>query len=64
MQPLKPVLAGKRVVALGEATHGTHEFFAMKHRMLAFLVQEMGFEHFVNEGCSRFSARCRVIRGT
>lgn len=46
LQVLKPVLDGRRVVALGEATHGTHEFFAMKHRLLAFLVCEMGFEHF------------------
>lgn len=46
LQPLKPILEGKRIVALGEATHGTREFFQMKHRMLEFLVQEMGYDHF------------------
>jgi erythromycin esterase-like protein len=46
LQPLKPILEGKRIVALGEATHGTREFFQMKHRMLEFLVQEMRYENF------------------
>ncbi len=46
LQPLKSILEGKRIVALGEATHGTREFFQMKHRMLEFLVREMGYEHF------------------
>jgi erythromycin esterase-like protein len=46
LQALKHVFQGKRVVALGEATHGTSEFFQMKHRMVEFLVREMGFEHF------------------
>lgn len=43
LQPLKKALAGVRIVGLGEATHGTHEFFQFKHRMVEFLVKEMGF---------------------
>ena len=35
-----------RIVALGEATHGTREFFQLKHRMLEFLATEMGFTIF------------------
>lgn len=31
---------------MGEATHGTREFFQMKHRMLEFLVEKMGFTVF------------------
>lgn len=46
LAPLKSVLAGRRVVAIGEATHGTHEFFRMKHRMFAFLVEQLGFSLF------------------
>ncbi len=46
MQPLKPLLAGKRIVALGEATHGTSQFFRMKGRLVEFLVTEMNFRHF------------------
>jgi len=47
--PLKQMIGNARIVALGEATHGTHEFFQMKHRMLEFLVQEMGFNTFAIE---------------
>ncbi len=46
---LKSVIGDARIVALGEATHGTHEFFQMKHRMLEFLVEEMGFTTFAME---------------
>ena len=46
MQPLKKVIGQARLVALGEATHGTREFFQLKHRMLEFLVSEMGFTVF------------------
>lgn len=43
LQPLKKVLDGVRIVGLGEATHGTREFFQLKHRLLEFLVTELGF---------------------
>jgi len=46
LMPLKKMLAQVSVVALGEATHGTREFFQFKHRMVEFLVTEMGFTHF------------------
>jgi erythromycin esterase len=49
LQPLKRILAGARVVGLGETTHGTREFFQIKHRLLEFLVTEMAFNAFVLE---------------
>jgi erythromycin esterase len=49
MQPLKKLVGDARVVALGEATHGSREFFQLKHRMLEFLVEEMGFTVFAIE---------------
>lgn len=49
LMPLKQMIGDARVVALGEATHGTREFFKMKHRLLEFLVQEMGFTSFAIE---------------
>jgi erythromycin esterase len=49
LEPLKSHIANARVVALGEATHGTREFFQMKHRLLEFLVSEMGFTVFAME---------------
>src|SRR5438045_4208147 len=46
MESLKKVVGNARIVSLGEATHGTHEFFQLKHRMLEFLATEMGFTIF------------------
>ena len=46
MQPLKKTIGNARIVSLGEATHGTREFFQLKHRMLEFLATEMGFTIF------------------
>ena len=43
------MVGGARVVGLGEATHGTHEFFQLKHRLLEFLVERMGFRALVVE---------------
>ncbi|MFJ4652916.1 erythromycin esterase family protein [Nocardia sp. NPDC088792] len=37
------------VVGLGEATHGSHEFFTMKQRVFRYLVQEKGFTTFALE---------------
>lgn len=45
-----PALRDARVIALGEATHGTHEFFAFKHRMVRWLVEQRGFRAFLIEG--------------
>jgi erythromycin esterase len=47
--PLKRVLKDVRIAGLGEATHGTHEIFQLKHRLFEFLVREMGFRVFVLE---------------
>lgn len=58
LQLFKFVLKDVRVVGLGEATHGTSEFFRMKHRMLEFLVKEMGFSSFYIEASM---SRCRYI---
>lgn len=46
MQPLKKMIGKARIVSLGEATHGSREFFQLKHRMLEFLATEMGFTIF------------------
>jgi erythromycin esterase len=47
--PLRDLIGDARIVALGEATHGTREFFTMKHRLVQFLVEEMGFNLFAIE---------------
>ena len=58
LAPLGAQLQGVRIVALGEQTHDTHEFFLLKHRLLKYLVTRLGFRAFVLEA-SR--ARCRPI---
>jgi erythromycin esterase len=40
---LASVVAKARVVGLGESTHGTHEVFQLKHRLLEYLVTQQGF---------------------
>jgi erythromycin esterase len=49
MAPLKQVVGNARIVATGEATHGTREFFQLKHRLFEFLVERMGFTAFAIE---------------
>jgi erythromycin esterase-like protein/C-terminal processing protease CtpA/Prc len=49
LQPLKTIVGDARLVALGEATHGTREFFQLKHRILEYLVTELGFTSFAIE---------------
>ncbi|MFC0776417.1 erythromycin esterase family protein [Terrimonas alba] len=49
LQPLKQILKDVMVVGLGENTHGTREFFQLKHRFLEFLVKEMNFTGFALE---------------
>lgn len=46
---VRVALSGARVIGLGEATHGTHEFGVVKHRMLQTLVREGRVASFVME---------------
>lgn len=43
LEPLRAVVGDASVVGLGESTHGSHEQFEIKHRMIGFLVEEMDF---------------------
>lgn len=43
LQPLKETLRDVTVIGLGESTHGTREFILIRHRLIEFLVVEMGF---------------------
>ena len=58
LQVLKVALKNVDVVGLGEASHGTSEFFKMKHRLIEFLVKEMGYTSFYLEADM---AQCRYI---
>jgi erythromycin esterase len=43
LEPLRAAFGAARIVSMGEATHGTHEFFQLKHRLIEFCVSELGF---------------------
>ncbi|MBD0696031.1 erythromycin esterase family protein [Streptomyces sp. CBMA123] len=49
LRALGAMIGDARVVGLGEATHGSHEFFTMKHRVFRYLVEEKGFTTFALE---------------
>ena len=49
LEALRTIIGDARVVSLGEATHGTREFFKLKHRILEFVVAELGFTTFMIE---------------
>jgi erythromycin esterase len=43
LEPLRSVIGNARIVAMGEATHGTREFFQLKHRLIEYCVSQLGF---------------------
>ncbi|MFB6719015.1 erythromycin esterase family protein [Kribbella sp. NPDC056345] len=60
-----PKLAEVRVVGVGEATHGTREFFQLKHQLFRYLVKHAGFRVFAIEACaSEAPAVDAYVRGT
>ncbi|MFI0508632.1 erythromycin esterase family protein [Streptomyces sp. WSLK1-5] len=46
LRALGRMLRGAEVVGLGEATHGSRDFFRTKHRVFRYLVEEKGFRTF------------------
>ncbi|MFC0842233.1 erythromycin esterase family protein [Streptomyces noboritoensis] len=49
LRALSAMVGAAQVVGLGEATHGSHEFFAMKERVFRHLVEDLGFTTFALE---------------
>ncbi|MFN3190018.1 MAG: erythromycin esterase family protein [Aureliella sp.] len=58
LKELDSVLGQSRIVALGESTHGTREFFQLKHRIFRYLVEEQGVRLF---GIEASYAACTPI---
>ncbi len=48
--PLDRMIGGAQVVGLGEATHSSHDFLALKDRVFRHLVEKKGFRTFALEG--------------
>jgi erythromycin esterase len=49
LEMLDAIVGGATIVGLGEATHGSSEFFTVKHRLIRYLVEKMGFTTLVLE---------------
>jgi erythromycin esterase len=49
LEPLRGMVGDATVVGLGDTSHGTHEFFTVKHRIIDFLVRELSFDAVVLE---------------
>ncbi|MFG2982242.1 erythromycin esterase family protein [Streptomyces sp. NPDC048258] len=65
LRPVGRMVKDARVVGLGEATHSSHEFLTMKHRVFRYLVEEKGFRSFALEGSWSTGLRLNdyVLRG-
>ena len=44
LEPFGRLAGDATIVALGDGTHGTHEFFTIKARLIDYLVREKGFD--------------------
>jgi len=49
LKQLNPYFKDVTLVGMGESTHGTHEFFTMRHRMFKYLVEHHQFTTFFLE---------------
>jgi erythromycin esterase len=43
LEPLREVIGDARVVAIGESAHYVREFYLLRHRLLRYLVERLGF---------------------
>jgi erythromycin esterase-like protein len=63
--PLLEMIGDSRIVLLGDATHGTHEFYRERARITERLIREKGFDAVAIEGDWRDAERVdRFVRGT
>jgi erythromycin esterase len=65
LDPLLERIGGAHVVMLGEATHGTHEFYAWRAALTRRLIEERGFSFVAVEGdwpdCDRVDRAVRLM---
>ncbi|HWU25131.1 MAG TPA: erythromycin esterase family protein [Rhizomicrobium sp.] len=49
LAPIRKLIGDARVVGVGEAAHGVGQFHDLRHRLLRFLVEELGFTAYCTE---------------
>ncbi len=49
LEDIRALVGDAKIIALGESTHGTREFFKVKHRLFQFAIFELGVRVFVLE---------------
>lgn len=49
LNQIKPMLQKASLIGLGESTHGTRDFFQLKHRVLEYAVNQLGVRLFLLE---------------
>ncbi|MDP9791764.1 erythromycin esterase [Catenuloplanes nepalensis] len=49
LEPLRALIGGARVVGIGESSHYVREYQLLRHRLLRFLVERMGFTAYAQE---------------
>jgi erythromycin esterase-like protein len=68
LEPLMTRIGNARVVLLGEASHGTHEFYTWRAAITRWLVEEKGFSFVAVEGdwpdCYRLNRFIKNYAGT
>lgn len=47
---LQQLFSSKTIIGLGEATHGTHEFYQVRTELLQFLIRHCGYRSVIFEG--------------
>lgn len=50
LRPLEDILAGKRIVQIGESGHGMAEYFILKTRLVKYLHEQLGYNVLAVEG--------------
>jgi erythromycin esterase len=50
LQPVRTWLTGVKLIGLGDGTHGTHEYYTIKKRLIEFLAREEGVTVVMFEG--------------
>ncbi|MFI5572486.1 erythromycin esterase family protein [Streptomyces sp. NPDC051740] len=58
LRPLGEAVSDARLVGVGQAVHGSHDFLALQHRVFRYLVEEKGFRALILE--APFSAGLRL----